>query len=149
MDSSITQFSNYLVTWGSTTIEKQNCLHVLFEWVRLASWTITGKDSIIQPSDAYLLLDLYEGTISDRALPTQKSGADLEYLIFLELEETTKVSCQLKEDRSHGLETNKGSSLAIRPFKTYANKMFKEPPQASKDKHMISFVLKSFSYLHL
>lgn len=54
-----------------------------------------------------------------------------------------KVSHQLKEDRSHGLETNKGSSLAIRLFKTYANKMFKEPPQGSKDKHTISFVLKA------
>lgn len=54
-----------------------------------------------------------------------------------------KVSSQLKEDRSHDLETNKGSSLAIRLFKTYANKMFKEPPQGSKDKHAITFVLKT------
>lgn len=49
--------------------------------VRLTSWAVT-EDSISQPSDVYLLLALYEGTVSDTALPAQKPEANLEYLSY-------------------------------------------------------------------
>lgn len=42
-------------------------------------------------------------------------------------------------DRSHELEINKGSSLAVELFKTYANKMFKGFLQSFKDKHVQFF----------
>lgn len=51
-------------------------------------------------------------------------------------------------DRSHELEINKGSSLAVELFKTYANKMFKGFLQSFKDKHVqFFFSLKNSSYL--
>ena len=49
-------------------------------------------------------------------------------------------------DRSHDLEINKGSSLAVELFKTYANKMFKGFLQSFKDKHVQFFFLEKLLF---